>query len=69
MRTDDSSPLKTSVRHAIMPALQRATPAALTGAGLEFSSASLPKQLRETRVVKDLSAEEVAQEIAAWIKG
>ena len=33
----------------IMPALQRAKPAPLAGAGLCFASVSLPKQQRETR--------------------
>lgn len=53
----------------IMPALQRARPAGLTGGGIEFLSASLPKQQRETRVVKDLSPEEIAREVVDWIKG
>ncbi len=53
----------------IMPALGRAKPAGLTGGDLEFLSASLPQQKRETRVVKDLSAADVAKELAEWIKG
>ena len=51
----------------IMPALQRAKPAAV-GAGAQFHSAALPKLKRETRVVKDLAAEEIAREIVAWIR-
>ena len=53
----------------IMPALQRAQPAALGDSGIEFRSAALPRQQRETRVVKDLPAGEIAGEIVEWIKG
>jgi electron transfer flavoprotein beta subunit len=52
---------------AILPALQRAKPSALPGTGLCFGSVSLPKQQRETRIVKSMPAEEIAREIAAWI--
>ncbi len=51
----------------VMPALQRAKPAQLSAAGLHYLSASPPKQQRQTRVVKDLSAEQIAQEIAEWV--
>jgi electron transfer flavoprotein beta subunit len=54
---------------AVMPALQKAKPVKLVGAGLEFVSVSLPKQVRATRIVKDRPVEEIAQEIADWIKG
>src|SRR5512136_2388235 len=47
----------------VMPALQKAKPVKLAGEGLSFVSVSLPKQLRETRIVKDKSADEIAQEI------
>jgi electron transfer flavoprotein beta subunit len=53
---------------AIMPALQRAKAAPLTGAGLSYASVTLPKQQRETRVVKNMPAEEIAREIVAWIR-
>jgi electron transfer flavoprotein beta subunit len=52
---------------AVMPALQRAKAAPVANAGLAFVSVSLPKQQRETRVVKDMGAEEIAREIVAWI--
>ena len=52
---------------AVMPALQRAKAAPVANAGLAFVSVSLPKQQRETRVVKDLGAEEIAREIVAWV--
>jgi electron transfer flavoprotein beta subunit len=51
----------------IMPALQKAKPAPPAQPGLEYRSASPPKQQRHTRTVKDLAAEEVAREIADWI--
>jgi electron transfer flavoprotein beta subunit len=52
----------------VMPALQRAKPAQLAGEGLKFSSVTLPKQLRQTRIVKDAAPDEIAKEIVAWIK-
>jgi len=51
----------------IMPALQKAKTAALDGNGLHFVSVSLPKQQRTTRVMKNMSAEEIAREIVAWM--
>lgn len=51
----------------VMPALQKAKPAQLTNDGVKYLSVSLPKQQRETRIVKDMSAEDVAKEIAEWI--
>jgi len=52
----------------IMPALQRAKPTPVASQGLAFSSVSLPKQVRETRVVKDKTPDEIAAEIVKWIK-
>jgi electron transfer flavoprotein beta subunit len=52
----------------VMPALQKAKPVKLAGEGLSFASVSLPKQLRETKIVKDKSADEIAKEIVEWIK-
>jgi electron transfer flavoprotein beta subunit len=51
-----------------MPALQKAKPVKLAGEGLSFASVALPKQLRETRIVKDKSADDIAKEIVEWIK-
>jgi electron transfer flavoprotein beta subunit len=51
----------------VMPALQRAKPAAIAPDSLRYLSVALPKQQRETRVVKDMSPEEIAQEIVEWI--
>jgi electron transfer flavoprotein beta subunit len=52
----------------VMPALQKAKPVKLAGEGLAFASVTLPKQLRETKIVKDKSADEIAREIVEWIK-
>ena len=51
----------------LMPALQKAKPATLNGNGLHYASVSLPKQQRTTRVVKDLSPEDIAAELAEWM--
>ncbi len=50
----------------IMPALQKAKPTQLKS-GIVFASVALPKQQRETRIVKDLPVETIAQEIADWV--
>jgi electron transfer flavoprotein beta subunit len=52
----------------IMPALQKAKPASLAANGLRYHSASLPKQQRTTRVVKDLTPDEIARELVEWIE-
>lgn len=52
----------------VMPALQRAQATALKGEGLAFTDVSLPSQVREIRVVKDLPTGEIAREIIEWIK-
>jgi electron transfer flavoprotein beta subunit len=51
----------------VMPALQKAKPATLAANGLKYVSVSLPKQQRDTRVVKDMSTEEIAREVVTWI--
>ncbi len=52
---------------AIMPVLQKARPVKVGAEGLTFHSVALPKQQRQTRIVKDTPADDIAQEIAAWI--
>lgn len=52
----------------VMPALQQAKPAAVGAAGVTFKSVELPKQTRETRIVKDTPVEDIAKEIVDWIK-
>ena len=51
----------------IMPALQKAKTAALEANSLSYVSVSLPKQQRETRVEKNMSAEEIARELVEWM--
>jgi electron transfer flavoprotein beta subunit len=51
----------------MMPALQKAKPATLTANGLHYASVSLPQQQRSTRVVKDLTPDQIATELIAWI--
>ena len=52
----------------VMPALQKAKPVKLPGEGLTFGSVTLPKQQRQTRIVKDTSPDDIAKEIVEWIK-
>ena len=52
----------------LMPALQKAKAVKLAGDGQTFVSVTLPKQLRETRIVKDASPDNIAREIADWIR-
>jgi electron transfer flavoprotein beta subunit len=52
----------------VMPALQKAQPAKVGAEGVTYKSVELPTQRRETRVVKDVPVEEIAQEIVAWLK-
>ncbi|MGA2748738.1 MAG: electron transfer flavoprotein subunit beta [Verrucomicrobiota bacterium] len=51
----------------VMPALQKAKQSKLAGEGLKFVSVTLPKQLRETQIVKDKSPEDIAKEIVEWM--
>jgi electron transfer flavoprotein beta subunit len=51
----------------ILPALQKAKPATLPANGLTYTSVSLPKQQRTTRVVKDMTTDEIARELVEWI--
>ena len=52
----------------VMPALQKAKPVKLAGEGLTFASVSLPKQVRQTKIVKDATPDVIAREIVEWIK-
>ncbi len=54
---------------AIMPALQKAKPTKIGAEGVAFASVALPKQRRETKIMKDRPPEEIAKEIVAWITG
>ncbi len=51
----------------IMPALQKAKPAKLGTGDIQYVAVNVPKGQRETRVVKNMPADEIAKEIVAWI--
>jgi electron transfer flavoprotein beta subunit len=51
----------------VMPALQKAKPGALPQA-VRYLSVTPPKQQRQTRIVKDRPAEEIAAELMEWIE-
>jgi electron transfer flavoprotein beta subunit len=51
---------------AILPSLQKAKPLKLA-TGATFQSVTLPKQTRDTRIVKDVPVEQIADELADWI--
>ena len=52
----------------VMPALQKARPVAAGTSGPEYISVALPKQVRTTRIVKDVPVDDMAREIVAWIR-
>ena len=54
---------------AIMPALQKAQAVKTGSTGVSFQTVAVPQQRRETRIVKDASADQIALEIVDWIKG
>jgi electron transfer flavoprotein beta subunit len=51
----------------LMPALQKAKPTPLAANTLRYASVSLPKQQRTTRIVKDLTPDQIAAELVEWI--
>jgi electron transfer flavoprotein beta subunit len=51
----------------IMPALGRAKPAQIDANAIQWSGVSLPQQQRATRIVKDATPEQIADESVAWI--
>lgn len=52
----------------IMPALQKAQPAAVGAEGVTYASVEVPQQRRETRIVKDVPVEEIAGDIVEWLR-
>src|SRR5664279_2579751 len=52
----------------VMPSLQKAKPTPVTYGSAQFASVTLPRQLRETRIVKDKSPDDIAREIVEWIR-
>jgi electron transfer flavoprotein beta subunit len=53
---------------SVMPALQRAQTAQVGVGGVQYAAVDLPKQRRETRIIKDTPAEKIAEEIVDWLK-
>ena len=51
----------------VMPALQRSKPVTLANDGLAYVAVNVPSQQRQTRVVKDMAPEAIAQELVKWI--
>jgi electron transfer flavoprotein beta subunit len=51
----------------LMPALQKAKSATLAPNGLRYLSVSRPRQQRTTRVVNDLTPDQIAAELVEWI--
>lgn len=52
----------------IMPALQKAKQITLSGSDLKYGAVEIPNQKRQTRIVKDATPAQIAEELAAWIK-
>jgi electron transfer flavoprotein beta subunit len=53
---------------AIMPALQKAQPVSVGAEGLAYAKVEVPAQRRETRIEKNMSADDVAREIVEWLR-
>ena len=52
----------------MMPALQKAPKGNIGLDGVNYLSVAQPKQQRETRIEKNMSVEEIAKEIVAWLQ-
>jgi electron transfer flavoprotein beta subunit len=52
----------------IMPALQKAKAGTLSHDAVKYLSVTPPKQQRQTRIVKDRPADEIAAELLQWIE-
>lgn len=52
---------------AILPALQKARPFSPPGGGLVYASVGVPRQQRETRIVRGMAPETIAREIVDWV--
>lgn len=53
----------------IMPALQRAQAVSLGRRGLVYHEVDVPRQQRQTRIVRNATPLEIAREIVEWIRG
>lgn len=54
---------------AVMPSVQKAKTVQLgAGGDLTFASVNVPKQRRDTKIIKDMSADDIARDIVTWIR-
>ncbi len=53
----------------IMPALQKAKPVQLDAEGLSYVTVEIPKGKRDTRIERNMGAEDIAREIVEWVRG
>ena len=51
---------------SIMPSLQKAAAVQIPPDGLHYACVTMPKQQRETQIIKDKSTDEIAREIVQW---
>ena len=51
----------------LMPALQKAAPVPVEPS-IEYIRTALPAAVRQTRIVRDVPAADIAREIAEWIR-
>jgi len=51
----------------VMPALQKAPATPAGTGGVKFESVAVPRVTRETRIVKDMSPDQIARELVEWI--
>ncbi len=52
----------------IMPALQKAQPAAVGAEGVTYKKVEVPRQRRDTRIVKDVPVDDIARDIVEWLR-
>ncbi|MFO7937243.1 MAG: electron transfer flavoprotein subunit beta [Kiritimatiellia bacterium] len=52
----------------VMPALAKARPVRIGTGGIKYVKTEIPAQKRDTRIVKDVSPDEIAAELVEWIK-
>jgi electron transfer flavoprotein beta subunit len=52
----------------IMPALGKARPVQVGAGGITYLKVELPEQRRQTRIEREMPVDEIAREIADWIK-
>ena len=64
----NSPQLGMATMRSAMPALQRARAATPGSDALRYLQVSAPSQRRDTRIVRDMTPEQIAQDIAAWLE-